>query len=94
MCKFSEQELNEMEKEFITRTNKTPSHYKVANKLETINWIEIILEYENLNPYESFLLGNLLKYRLRFLKKEGQEESDKIKMMNFEEILERRFNES
>ena len=66
-----------------------PNHYLIAGKIETLPIIEMALDSMagRLTPYQSFLLGSLLKYRLRFGKKEGQDDGDRVKMFTFEKLL-------
>jgi hypothetical protein len=43
-----------------------PSHYQIADGIEAIDIIEAVMEhFEFLTPMEGYLLGNVLKYRLR-----------------------------
>ncbi len=70
----------------------TPDYYKIAGLIETKEILDMILNSGriakyNLTPSEIFDLGSLLKYRLRIGKKQGNEDSDLIKALNFEDRL-------
>jgi uncharacterized protein (DUF2267 family) len=51
----------------MTDAVKKPSHYQIADGIEAIDIIEIVLEAyrDKLTPYEGHMLATFLKYRLR-----------------------------
>ena len=71
----------------------TPLHYLIADKINTKELIDMILnsgiiEKYNLKPSEIFDLGNILKYRIRAGKKDiASVDSDIKKALDFENRL-------
>lgn len=53
---------------------RKPSHYQIADGIEAIDIIELVVNAYDLSPYEGYLLGNFLKYRLRIGDKDGVEQ--------------------
>lgn len=60
------------EKEWCTMNDiKSPVHYQVVDGIEAIDLIrEVVLHLGISDPYAGYLLGNVLKYRLRAGKKD------------------------
>lgn len=61
-----------------------PNHYKLENGMEVIDIIKLAVENEN-KQFNSFLIGNIIKYLFRFRKKNGLE--DLKKAQNYLERL-------
>lgn len=53
---------------------RKPSHYQIADGIEAIDLIELIVNAYDLSPHEGYLLGNFLKYRLRLGDKDSVEQ--------------------
>ncbi len=58
----------------MTDIVKKPSHYQIAEDLEAIDIIDAVVEKFARTPYEGYLLGNFLKYRLRLGDKDDLEQ--------------------
>jgi len=83
-CKFAEiVEYKEEVKNTIDNKVKNPNakHYELWNDFETIDIIKNTLTEDE---YKGFLKGNILKYKLR---DKGQDESDKIKIQDYKNEL-------
>ena len=48
-----------------TKAVTSPNHYEVTHGVEAMDVIEAVLKHLDLPAHQSYLLGNLLKYRLR-----------------------------
>ena len=59
-------------------TVKRPEHYKITHGVEAMDVIEAVLDHLKLTPHQSYLMGNILKYRLRAGNKgDAQQDLDK-----------------
>lgn len=54
-----------------------PNHYQSKNGFEVIDVIEAFTE--ELNGYEGFMIGNVIKYICRYKKKNGIEDLEKAR---------------
>lgn len=59
-----------------------PKHYQIKGiePYESIDIIRAILDDYGLVGFEAFCFGNTLKYLLRFMKKNGEEDLDKAEV--------------
>lgn len=60
----------------------SPSHYQVKGlePYQSIDIIKAVLNNLDLEPFESYCAGNVLKYLIRFSKKNGVEDLEKCEV--------------